>query len=264
MARVVADLVDVWGHVAPPSDSSPAGRPTDWRKSAGGFRPARRRPAGCRRRSAQCPPRPRSKRVDLCDGRVDVLRVRGGHALDGNRMSGADRDRADANGTRRVALDQHGSSSFSILRWGGPGPPTGSDHRNGSIPAARTGGDGSGQARPLFPTANSLAMSRSAEETRQAHRMDKILGSLRLGKPVQKREKAGVFAPSRVDLRVVWAASLTGSSGGCVIDSNLLSVRGRIRRRSSPTSFQQTFFVESGRFNPIKGGACGDCSGSVV
>ena len=44
-----------------------------------------------------------SQIVDLRDRGVDVLRVRGGHALHGDRMSGAQLDRTDANATSWIA-----------------------------------------------------------------------------------------------------------------------------------------------------------------
>ena len=43
--------------------------------------------------------------VGLLRGGLHVLRARGGHALDGNRTACADGRRADANRTRRIAVD---------------------------------------------------------------------------------------------------------------------------------------------------------------
>ena len=51
------------------------------------------------------------QRVDLFDGGVDVLRVRGGHALHGDRVSVADRGGADA--------DFAGWVTGDVQSWGG-------------------------------------------------------------------------------------------------------------------------------------------------
>ena len=50
--------------------------------------------------------------VHLADGRVDVLRVRGRHALHGDRAAAADGDRADADGAGWIAGDLHDLGSF--------------------------------------------------------------------------------------------------------------------------------------------------------
>ena len=49
----------------------------------------------------------RGERIHLRDGRVDVARRRGRHALHGDRVAGADRDRADADGAGWIAGDVH-------------------------------------------------------------------------------------------------------------------------------------------------------------
>ena len=67
--------------------------------------------------------------VDQSDGRRDIGRVRGSHALDCDRVSCADRDRADADASCGVSLDLHGDS-FGGFRWLAivyrrrPDPPT--------------------------------------------------------------------------------------------------------------------------------------------
>ena len=60
--------------------------------------------AGCRRRCARHRPRRCMQRVDLRDGGVNVLRLRGRHALHGDRRS-PPINRADANGAGRIADD---------------------------------------------------------------------------------------------------------------------------------------------------------------
>ena len=56
---------------------------------------------------------PAAARALTCaDGGLDVLRVRGRHALHGDRLPGADGDRADANRAGWIALNVH---HFRIL-----------------------------------------------------------------------------------------------------------------------------------------------------
>ena len=115
MARVVAKLVDVRGDVARPGDSSLAGRPTGWpcvcwRISA---RASASLLLSTAMRTTSAPASTRS--FDLGDRGVDVLRVRGRHALHGDRMAGADRDRADADGAGWIARDvQRGPPKIAV------------------------------------------------------------------------------------------------------------------------------------------------------
>jgi hypothetical protein len=48
-----------------------------------------------------------SERIDLADRGVDIARLRGRHALHGDRVAGADRDRADADGASLVTGNLH-------------------------------------------------------------------------------------------------------------------------------------------------------------
>ena len=92
----------------PPCDSSLAGRSTGWLRSVAADRPAGRvgvfalLSTAIRTTSA---PGVVQRLVHLIDCRIDVLRVRGGHALHGDRVIGADHGCADANFAGRVAFD---------------------------------------------------------------------------------------------------------------------------------------------------------------